>query len=199
MRFDNGLPWGTAAKVPSALALWLVGLGIKPVFGRPRQSTDNAVVERSHGILTGWVEPPTCPGLADLQQRLAQFSRIQREQYPACQGQARLQAYPGLLTNARHYQASADAQRWSEQAVFDYLATFRFQRKVELNGRITLLSREYYLGRAYKRRMVAVTMDAETHTWIVSDDYGEVLRRFAPKDLTYATISSMTLAYRRRG
>jgi hypothetical protein len=177
----------------------LVGLDIKLIFGRPRRSTDNAVVERSHGVLNGWVEPQTCTDLSDLQKQLDKFSRIQRERYPACQGQSRLQAHPDLLTIQRPYQASEDAHLWSEQAMFDYLATFRFQRKVEVNGRITLLNREYSLGRAFAQRMVAIKMDAQARQWIVSNEYGEVLRRLEPKDLTYETFTTFTFAYRRRG
>lgn len=198
IRFDNGLPWGTASKVPSAFALWLVGLGIKPIFGRPRQSTDNAVVERSHGVLNGWVEPQDCATVLVLQECLTHFSSFQRETYPACQGQSRQQTYPGLLVNPRRYHGGDDARIWSEQAMFDYLATFRFHRKVEANGRITLLNREYYLGRAFQRRTLAVKMNAETRQWVLSDEYGEVLGCLAPKDLTYQTISTLTLAYRRR-
>ncbi len=51
MRLDNGMPWGTQSTLPSAMGLWLVGLGIELRYGRPARSTDNAVVERSHGVL----------------------------------------------------------------------------------------------------------------------------------------------------
>jgi len=199
MRFDNGVPWGTTTKVPSALALWLVGLDIQPVWGRPRQSTDNAVVERSHGTLNGWVEPEHSPHFEALQNKLQHFVWIQRERYPACEGKTRLEAYPNLLTNDRHYDPQQEAQIWSLQAVYDYLATFRFHRKVEVNGRITLLNREYSLGRSFRRQTLAVQMDAHTHQWIVYDEYGTQFQRFPPKDLTYDVIISMTLGYRSRG
>lgn len=197
IRFDNGLPWGTTTAVPSALALWLVGLGIQPHFGRPRQSTDNAVVERAHGVLNGWVEPERCSNLEMLQGRLTHFARFQRERYPACQKQTRLATYPQLLDCPRPYAAAEEALLWSMQAVFDYLASFRFHRKVEVNGRFTLLSQPYSLGRAFKRRTLAIQMDPIAHQWVVYDDYGAELRRFAPHHLTYETIASLTLAARR--
>jgi hypothetical protein len=199
MRFDNGTPWGTSSPVPSALALWLVGLGIEPVFGRPKRSTDNAVVERSHGVLNGWVEPQQCADFESLQNTLQDFVEFQRDRYPYHQGQSRLETYPELMSQPRPYQASQDAQLWSLHKVFDYLATFRFQRKVEVNGRLTILNREYYLGRDFKRQTVAVQMHAHAQQWVIYDEYGEEIDRHDPKDLTYETIFNMTLAYSRRG
>lgn len=200
MRFDNGLPWGTNSKVPSAMALWLVGLGIQPVFGRPNQSTDNAIVERCHGVLNAWVEPESCPGPDVLQKRLREFTSFQRERYPINkQGQSRLERYPQLRSQPRPYHRLLDRQLWSQQAMYDYLATFRFQRKVEVNGRITLLNREYSLGKAVARQTVAVQMDPQARCWVFYYAYGQDLARRTPKDLTYQTITAMTLAYRRRG
>jgi hypothetical protein len=174
----------------------LAGLGIEPVFGRPRQSTDNAVVERCHGVLAAWVEPEDCPNQPTLAHRLAYFARLQREIYPACDQQSRIVAYPALLNQARPYDPAADAAEWSADAMFTYLARFRFQRKVEVNGLITLLSRNYSLGRGYQRRTVSVHMDAARREWVVSDEYGHELTRLCPKDLTYASIASLTLTYR---
>jgi len=199
MRFDNGHPWGTSSPVPSALALWLAGLGIQPVFGRPRQSTDNAVVERGHGVLNGWVDPAHCPDFSHLCLELDRFATLQRERYPVTTGRSRLELHPDLLACPRPYRPAEDKHLWSSQCMFDYLATFRFHRKVELNGRITLLNRTYSVGRDYKRRTLAVQLDADTHEWVVYEDDGRELRRFVPKDLDYTTISQFTLAYRARG
>lgn len=199
MRFDNGHPWGTNSPVPSALALWLAGLGIQPVFGRPRQSTDNAVVERAHGVLNGWVDPAHCADFRHLCLDLDRFARLQRERYPLGDGRARLEHYPALTTCPRLYVPADDEHLWSLQGMFDYLATFRFHRKVELNGRINLLNQHYSVGRDYKRRTLAVQLDAATHEWVVYEDDGREIRRFAPKNLTYAPISQLSLAYRHRG
>jgi hypothetical protein len=199
MRFDNGHPWGTSSPVPSALALWLAGLAIEPRFGRPRQSTDNAVVERTHGVLNGWVEPEQCADFAQFCQTLAHFATFQRERYPLADGRTRSATYPDLFAAPRPYLAAQDAHLWSLERMLAYVATFRFQRKVEINGRITLLNREYSVGRAYQRRTLAVQLDRATREWVVYDDDGRELRRFVPHALDYATISRMTLAYRRRG
>ncbi len=199
MRFDNGHPWGTNSPVPSAFALWLAGLGIRPLFGRPHQSTDNAVVERDHGVLNGWVDPIHCLDFDHFCQTLDHFATLQRERYPLQDGRPRLERYPDLAACPRPYLPSADEQLWSAQPMFEYLATFRFQRKVEVNGRFTLLNRAYSLGRAYRRRTVSIQLDAQTHEWVVYEEDGREIRRFLPKALTYSTLSRMSLTERQRG
>lgn len=64
LRVDNGASWGTQSSVPWALALCLVGLGVRVVYARPARSTPNAVVERSQGVLNAWVEPAACANVA---------------------------------------------------------------------------------------------------------------------------------------
>jgi len=76
---DNGTPWGTQSRLPSALGLWLVGLGIDLIYGRPRRSTDNAIVERNHGVLARWVEAEQCPDFQHCQQHLDWAVVTQRE------------------------------------------------------------------------------------------------------------------------
>ena len=71
IRLDNGAPWGTQSRLPSALGLWLVGLGVALSYGRPGCSIDNAVVERSHGVLSQWVDPAWCADFATCQAQLA--------------------------------------------------------------------------------------------------------------------------------
>lgn len=199
MRFDNGHPWGTNSPVPSALALWLAGIGVQPLFGRPRQSTDNAVVERDHGVLNGWVDPAQCADFDQFCHELDRFATLQRQRYPLRDGRARIDHWPDLNACPRPYQPTEDAQLWSSSLMAHYLATFRFHRKVEINGRISVLNRSYSVGRDYKRRTLAVQLAADTREWVVYDEDGREIRRFVPKDLTYTTIAQFTLADRYRG
>ena len=198
IRMDNGSPWGTKSKLPSAMGLWLVGLGIDLIYGRPARSTDNAVVERSHGVLANWAEPEQCLNFADCQERVDWAVRTQRERYRLADGQTRLQAYPDLYANPRGYDALQDSYQWSLQSVRHYLSGFSFQRKVEKNGRITLFSNNYSVGRAYARRVVEVHFDELTDCWVMCDEYGVELRRHPAKELSYEQISQLKLAKRRR-
>src|SRR5437879_4946564 len=57
LRLDNGLPWGGWNDLPTALALWLVGLGVDLLFNPPRQPQRNGVVEKSQDTGQRWCEP----------------------------------------------------------------------------------------------------------------------------------------------
>ena len=197
MRFDNGKPWANPQiRVPTGLALWLVGLGIKLLFGRPRQSTDNAVVERCHGVLAHWVEPQQCADFTELVARLEEFSIIQREAYPACDGQSRLATYSQLLEQPRPYRRQDDQALWSLQNVWDYISNYLFTRTVEKNGRITLMNREYSIGSDYRSQKIAANLNPTNGEWIIKDRHGEELKRFPADQLNYETIAGMTFTYR---
>lgn len=197
MRFDNGTPWGTASPTPSAMALWLAGLGIALEFGRPRVSTDNAVVERAHGVLNSWVCPEMCTDFDRLCDRLQRFTRLQREQYPVGAHPSRLDAHPELTTVQRPYDRAINEADWDATLMYHYLARFRFQRKVEINGRVTVLGGEYSVGRDYKRQTVALQFDEDTAEWVVYDDTGTVLKRFTPVNLSYEQLITFKLFQRR--
>lgn len=198
IRVDNGTPWATQSSLPSALALWLVGLGILPIYGRPARSTDNAVVERSHGILAQWVEPADCPNATVCAERLAWAVHTQRNRYRDPHTLTRCQAYPTLLTNSRRYAPLHEAAQWSLQRVVAYLSHFHFQRKVEKFGQITLFANTYAVGRAFSRQSVDVRLDALSLAWIISDEYGHEIIRHPNQELTYHLISQLRLAKRRK-
>ena len=50
VRVDNGYPWGSSRDLPPELALWLIGLGVEPIWNPPAQPTRNPKVERSNGL-----------------------------------------------------------------------------------------------------------------------------------------------------
>jgi hypothetical protein len=195
---DNGSPWGTQKTLPSALALWLVGLGVTPLYGRPARSTDNAIAERSQGVMTQWVEPERCANGHHLQQQLTWASLTQRERYRLPDGYTRREVYPNLYCNPRLYQATEEPHLWSLQRVIDYLTPFHFSRKVEKKGQITLFANTYSVGQQYARQYVDVSLDPLTREWCIRDDYGTVLQRHPARELAYPLISQLLLAKRRR-
>ena len=197
MRFDNGKPWAhPQSKVPTSLTLWLVGLGIDVVFGRPYQSTDNAVVERSHGVLDAWVEPQQCENRAHLDKQVAKFVHIQRECYPSCGGHSRFEAYPEIHTPKRVYDRQQDQTLWQRSRVLDYVTQFRFTRRVEKIRRVSHFMREYSVGRSYASQQVTVYLAPETEQWVVEDRYGEIIARFDAQQFEYLTIANMHLKAR---
>lgn len=198
LRFDNGFPWGSNSLIPSAMSLWIAGLGVQVLFGRPARSTDNAIVERSHGVLEKWVEPEQCRDLASCQERLDWASETQRERYRSAQHLSRAEAYPDLYTNERSYRRQDEASFWSLDSAAAFLATYHFERKVEKNGRITLLAEAYAVGRNYARQKVFVRLDATTFEWVIKDAFGKELRRHLSQELDYPRIKDLKLAKRRK-
>lgn len=198
IRMDNGSPWGTHSPLPSALGLWLVGLGITPVYGRPARSTDNAIVERNHGVLAHWVEAHTCPDFATCQQRLQWAVVTQRERYRLPHHYTRAHAFPDLYTRPRPYQSEHDAALWCLQRVLNYLADFTFQRKVELNGVITLFANPYSVGKQFARQTLQVKFDPRSRTWGFFDDYAREVCRLPHKEFSYDQITHFRLAKRRK-
>jgi hypothetical protein len=198
LRFDNGFPWGSNSLIPSAMALWIAGLGIQVLFGRPARSTDNAVVERSHGVLANWVEAEECADFAALQDHLDWASETQRERYRSAHHLSRAEAYPDLYTNQRGYRRQQEASLWSLAAAAAFLATYHFERKVEKNGGITLLAEAYAVGRSYARQKVYVHLDATTFEWVIQDAFGKELRRHLSQELDYTRIKNLKLAKRRK-
>jgi len=199
IRMDNGMPWATQSTLPSALALWLVGLGILPVYSRPARSTDNAIVERSHGVLAKWVAPAQRHHFNDCQQQLAWAVNTQIHRYRCAGGQTRAQRYPSLFANPRRYMLEQESEIWSMQAIVDYLSQFHFQRKVEKAGQITLFANTYGVGRAYARQTVEITLDVDSQEWVIHSEFGQEIRRHPNRELTYETIAQLRLAKRRRG
>ena len=198
IRVDNGSPWGTSSAVPSALALWIVGLGTQVFYGRPRCSTDNGLVERCHGVLDKWVAPETQADFAACQERLEGAIWTQRERYRSPHHETRAQAYPQLYENLRTYSRREDEALWELKRVARFLSAYTFERKVEKNGRITLMANSYSVGREYAGQVLSVSLSLSTQKWIVNNDYGDEITQFESKELDYEKISNLQLAKRRK-
>jgi hypothetical protein len=198
IRLDNGTPWSTQTLVPSALVLWLIGLGVKVVFNPPRHCTDNGVVERDHGVLVQWAEPQRAADAQDCQRRLEWAITFQRDSYPVQHGQSRRNRYPALTSNQRSYSRQTEAEHWSLDRVDAYVAQLVFYRRVDKVGRISLMSTAYLVGRPYARQDVTVQFDCDTREWVIRDDRGNELIRHETQELTTECIQHLQLAKRKR-
>lgn len=199
IRIENGTPWGSWADLPPELALWLIGLGIALIWNRPRHSTDNAVIERAHGVCQRWVEPGRCPDRATLQARLDRFTTLQRERYPAIAGQSRLAAFPTLAHSGRPYDPAQEAALWDEQRVWAWLAAQVWTRRVDQVGRISLYNRAVGVGRAWAGTIVTVrlTVIEDAPHWSIADAAGTMLRTHAASELSRERICSLTVSHHR--
>ena len=193
VRVDNGPPWGSTGGWPTALALWLLGLGVDVSWNRPRRPKENAVIERTQGVSQRWVEPSTCANVAELQRRLDRMDRVQREQYPSIEGRSRREAFPRLVHSPRGYSLAWEKAHWSLGRVLECLAEYVLRRRVDRGGKVWLYDRGHWVGRAWAGEEVYVTIDPWTRQWVFQDASGEEIRRLPARELTREGIVGLSV------
>jgi hypothetical protein len=81
------------------------------------------------------------------------------------------------------------------QRVFDFLASFTFERKVNRNGQVTLKGRHYTVGLAHKEKTIQVRLDPQTQAWLFleTDAQGQTLElgRRALVDIDFTTLTGL--------
>lgn len=147
VQFDNGNPWGSWGDLPTPLASWLIGLGVRVDWIRPRTPQENGVVERGQGTAKNWAEPDRCGSLEIFQRRLDEEDRVQRERYPHAGRASRMAADPGLIHSGRPYDVSWERANWSFGTVLEYLATHQVARRVDSSGKVGLYHTKVTWGR----------------------------------------------------
>ena len=194
LRLDNGLPWGSWNDLPTALALWLAGLGLALHFSPPGQKQLNGVVERSQGTGQRCCEPWTCVRVEELQQRLDAMDRIQREEYPSLRGQSRLSAFPQLLQPARAYRRSWEAGHWDLGLAQVYLAGHTAVRRANQQGQVSVYDHRYSVGSRNRGKQVWVYYDSGAGEWVFSTSDGQLLRRLKAVEITRERIMALQVS-----
>jgi hypothetical protein len=184
--------------LPTALMLWLVGLGVGVTWNPARQPRKNAVVERFQGVGQNWLEPQTCSAAAQLQARANDSDRVQREEYPAIGGRTRMEAFPGLKHSGRSYRVRDEPRQWSLQRVLDWLSEHAVPRLVNRNGKVSLYDRDHWVGRQHIGKRAWVTLDPDLKQWVVMDERGAVLKRVEASELSTQRIRTLSVS-RERG
>jgi hypothetical protein len=197
VRVDNGHPWGSAGDLPTALALWLIGLGVGVIWNPPRQPWCNPKVERCNGVTQQWAEPRACADHATLERRLDWAACVQRQEYPSIRGRPRLEAYPQLLYAQRPYRVEDEPRLWDLSRVDAFLAEGAWYRRADRYGLISLYNRGRCLGRAHRGREVAIRFDREGRHWVASDLEGTVLVRWIAGELSRERIMNLEVGHRR--
>ena len=196
-RVDNGCPWGSKGDWPTDLALWLIGLGVDVIWNPARRPQDNGVVERSQGTGKRWGEPETCQDADELQRRLDDMDRIQREVYPSIKGQSRWLAFPGLQENERSYTKAWEKRSWNLQPVLDHMANEHALRRVDRKGQVSIYGRSHYVGKPYQGQDVYVFLDPVDREWVFATPDGVQLRRKAAEEITQERILKLQVTNRR--
>jgi len=199
LRVDNGTPWGNWNDLPTPFALWAVGVGIAWHWNDPACPQQNPKIERSQGTGKRWSEPRQCRSVAELQERMDQADRIQRECYPmAKRRQSRLELFPQLQHSGRRYTLAWEERTWSLERVEQHLAEYVATRRVFKSGHATFYYRHRYVGMQYVGQHVQVQYDPDAHEWLISDAEGRELRRHLAPEISRAEISKLSFRPARR-
>jgi hypothetical protein len=199
LRIDNGMPWGSQGDLPTELACWLAGLGVGLVINPPRRPQKNGVIERYQGVGKSWAEPWDCGSAAELQRRLEELDRWQRELYPTADGRPRCEAYPGLKHSGRVYDPAREAAVWDLRRAWEWVGLHLVPRQVDSQGKVSLYNRPYSVGVRWGGRKIWVGFDPERGEWMFQDEKGHEIRRQAAADLSAERIRAMEVTHRRRG
>jgi hypothetical protein len=194
LRLDNGLPWGGWNDLPTALALWLVGLGVDLLFNPPRQPQCNGVVEKSQDTGQRWCEPHRCATAAQLQARLDTMDRIQREEYPSLRGRSRTCVFPELGHPPRPYSASWERRAWDVGRARDYLGGFVAVRQANKQGQVSIYARRASVGARHRGQPVVVQYDPDGQAWLLSDVEGRLLREVPAPEISRERILAVDIA-----
>lgn len=195
LRLDNGMPWGGSGNdLPSVLALWLAGLGLRLTFNPPRQPRYNGVVERSNQTNQRWSEPHKAGSAEQWQRSVDAMDRRQREAYPFLGCRSRLEVFPELKQTGKPYDEGWEGQNWDIHKAREYLAGFVAQRKVSAAGRITLYHRPYYPGRRHAGKTVRVSYDPQRCEWFVTEQGGGELRRLPAPEICRESIRALDIS-----
>lgn len=146
---DNGSPWGGGCPDLgwSALAVWLIRLGIQPQHGRPAHPQTQGKEERFHRTLkTELLQGRSFSDLADCQRHFDPW----RERYNLVRPHEALHLDPPV----RHFQLS---QRTFPEVLpaIEYNSG-EIVRKVQSNGDVTFHDREYRVGKGLVGEYVAL-------------------------------------------
>ena len=193
LRLDNGLPWGSWSDLPTALALWLAGLGIGLIFNPPRQPQRNGVVEKSQDTGQRWCEPQACGSATQLQARLDDMDRLQREEYPSLQGRSRLAVFPALGCPPRPYTEAWEHGNWDLRRAQEYLAGFVAVRQANKQGQVSIYGRRISVGAKHRGKTVVVQYEPDSQLWLLWDEDGRVLREVAALEICRERIQGVDI------
>jgi transposase InsO family protein len=166
-------------RFPSAFTLWLVGLGVKHETIPKGKVTQNGCVERFNRTYNNLVlRDGPFANLEQVRQVSRRTVHFLNQDYPSqagrCHGQPPLTAHPSARLKRRPYQQEQEAQLFSLQRVDQYLTQFRWQRRADQVGKVSLADQDYYLGRAQQGRVFDVVFDAAERTFVFTTPDGQV-------------------------
>lgn len=195
IKVDNGLPFGSSKQdtIP-ILAMWVMSLGVKVIWNRPRQPQDNAKVERSQGILARWSETDRSLNPSMLKAQLQKAITCHNQYYPVSRlrNKTRIQAFPQLL---QHTGRAYQPEKASIQSILDLLARQSWERRVSKKGQINLFNHRFLIGAPYKHQWVNIHLNPLNNHWIIYDQNARQIKS-VPTRITLENIRKLNITYK---
>lgn len=193
IRLDNGHPFAHTRErdLPTNLALWVVALGIEPIFNRPYSPQQNGTVECMQRVSGYWATPESCATPQELQKRLdkVSFDHVHVYRSRAHGDRTRLERYPQLLTNPRRYKPGME----EVQRACNYLAQFVLRRKVFSNGRVSIAGFQWTVGLKYRGQQVSICFHPHKLCWQVFQSDGVGISESPKLDFTKQALNDLTI------
>lgn len=175
IKVDNGRPFGDPKlELIPPIALWLIGLGIKVIWNRPATPQDNAIVERSQGVMANWTEFSKCQSTQDFQVRLWREAHFHNFHFPIRRkrNRKRIELFPKL----RHTGNTWKPQDFKLKRVLIFLKKANWERKVSVNGQISFYGQRFSVGTKYKHQKVSIILEHRKNQWNIFDDKGKLIK-----------------------
>lgn len=154
--FDNN----SKSPFPTLFFLWALALGVRPVFSRVHQPTDQGKVEKSHQITWAQIDRKTPYPTHDTFFDYCQQRRMWlNECFPssASQDLPPLVANPKARHSGRHYNLQTESQMICIERIYDYLENGKWWRRVSKDHTIALGGQVYYLSGAKPNTQACIT------------------------------------------
>lgn len=148
MLMDNGPPWGDSGDQPyTALAVWLMWLGVRVTHGRPRHPQTQGKQERFHRTLNAeLLQGHSLRDLPECQRAFDRWRQIYNHDRP--------HEALDLATPGERYRPSP--RSFPEQLPPIEYASTDHVRKVDQSGWISFRNRRMHLSKAFRGRYVAL-------------------------------------------
>jgi len=176
IKIDNGRPFGDPQmELITPLVLWLTGMGINIIRNRPKRPTDNAVVERSQGVMGKWTEYKKCKNTDELQSRLLREAKFHNFHFPIRRkgNKTRIELYPNMQKTQTRWKAS----NFELKKVLDLMAKGSWERKVSSNGQIGFYGQRFSVGQKYRHQIVSIKLNTAQNKWFIYDASGVLIKK----------------------
>ncbi len=196
LQADNGKPFGEPDRknIPP-LSLWLIGLGIQPIWIRPGQPTDNGTVERGQQTTKNWVDLKTIQNIEQLKNALKTviYRQVFLYKVKRLGNITRIDKFPNLQQKNRVF----DQSIFDMEKIYLFLGQMIFTRKVSKPGQISLFSRKISIGKKHAYQLLDIKFNPLTIKWEARDKKNQLIKVFETPFLNQHNIIQLKLVKER--